>query len=61
MRIRNSSFIYINNPTNFDVVFQDFGRLLMDGSLAANSVSSNDLVSWKGALGVFVKGIAPKN
>jgi hypothetical protein len=37
----------LNNSTNSAVVFQDFGRLLMDGSLAANSVSSNDLVSWK--------------
>jgi hypothetical protein len=60
MRKFHLFFILITQLTLNAVVFQDFGRLLMD-SLAANGVSSNDLVSWKGALGVFVNGIAPKN
>ncbi|XP_046460406.1 uncharacterized protein LOC124207139 [Daphnia pulex] len=40
--------------------WEDFGRLLME-SLAASGVSSDDLASWKGALGVLVNGISPKN
>ena len=60
MRKFHLFFILITQLTLNAVVFQDFGRLLMD-SLTANGVSPNDLVSWKGALGVFVKGIAPKN
>ncbi|KAI9562901.1 hemoglobin [Daphnia sinensis] len=40
--------------------WEDFGRLLLE-SLAANGVSSDDLDSWKGVLGVFVNGISPRN
>jgi hypothetical protein len=61
--VRCAYFIFylslITQLTLLLIVFQDFGRLLMD-SLAANGVSSNYLVSWKGALGVFVNGIAPQ-
>lgn len=42
------------------LLFQDFGRLLLE-SLAAKGVSSDDLDSWKGALAVLVNGISPKN
>ena len=49
----------------FDLLFfiynyQDFARLLMD-ALSAVGISADDLESWKGALRVFVNGIAPKN
>ena len=49
----------------FDLLFlmynyQDFARLLMD-ALSAGGISADDLESWKGALRVFVNGIAPKN
>ena len=51
--------VYLFNYSRL-VVFQDFGRLLMD-SLSAAGVSSDDMESWKGALAVIVNGIAPKN
>nr|CAH0106873.1 unnamed protein product [Daphnia galeata] len=40
--------------------WQDFARLLTD-ALSAEGISADDLDSWKGALRVFVNGIAPKN
>jgi hypothetical protein len=49
-----------NLCTHVHVLFQDFGRLLIE-SLAASGVSSDDLASWKGALDVLVNGISPKN
>jgi hypothetical protein len=52
------SLLFINKSNS--ACCQDFGRLLMD-SLSANGVSSGDLASWKGALGVLVNGISPKN
>jgi hypothetical protein len=40
--------------------YKDFARLLMD-ALSSGGISADDLESWKGALRVFVNGIAPKN
>jgi hypothetical protein len=49
--------IFLNSI--FFLLSQDFGRLIFD-VLSSKGLSADELNSWRGVLGVFLNGIAPK-